>query len=155
VHAPTGCIAELPLGTHDNRLEPGHQFEWYWLVKQAGALPDGTGLDAALTRAFDFAQQHGVDPVTGGVCASLDEAGRIKDATQRIWAQSEYLRALAIRDDDAARAVLPAQIERFKQRFLQAQGWFECKTTAGEVSRAEMPSTTPYHLATAYAALPA
>lgn len=154
VHEPTGCIAELPLGADDNRLEPGHQFEWYWLVKQAGALLDGTGLDAALTRAFDFAQQRGVDPVTGGVCASLDETGRIKDATQRIWAQSEYLRALATRDDDAARAVLPRQIERFKERFLHAHGWFECKTEAGEVSRADMPSTTPYHLATAYAALP-
>ncbi|SDF97337.1 AGE family epimerase/isomerase [Paraburkholderia phenazinium] len=155
VHAPTGCIAELPLGADDNRLEPGHQFEWFWLVKQAGALLDGSGLDDALSRAFDFAQQHGVDPLTGGVCASLDEAGGVKDATQRIWAQSEYLRALATRDDAAARAILPGQIERFQQRFLHAKGWYECKTAAGEVSRADMPSTTPYHLATAYAALPA
>jgi mannose-6-phosphate isomerase len=155
VHEPTGCIAELPLGADDNRLEPGHQFEWFWLVKQAGALLDGTGLDEALTRAFDFAQQHGVDRATGGVCASLDEAGKIKDATQRIWAQSEYLRALATRDDAAARAVLPDQIERFQQRFLHSTGWYECKTAEGEVSRADMPSTTPYHLATAYAALPA
>jgi mannose/cellobiose epimerase-like protein (N-acyl-D-glucosamine 2-epimerase family) len=155
VHAPTGCIAELPLGADDNRLEPGHQFEWFWLVKQAGALLDGSGLDEALSRAFGFAQQYGVDPVTGGVCASLDETGRVKDATQRIWAQSEYLRALATRDDDAARAVLPGQIERFQQRFLHTRGWYECKTAAGEVSRADMPSTTPYHLATAYAALPA
>jgi mannose-6-phosphate isomerase len=154
VHEPTGCIAELPLGAADNRLEPGHQFEWFWLVKQAGTLLDGTGLDEALTRAFDFAQLHGVDQTTGGVCASLDEAGKIKDATQRIWAQSEYLRALATRDDDAARTVLPRQIERFQQRFLHATGWYECKTAAGEVSRADMPSTTPYHLATAYVALP-
>ncbi|MFB9122591.1 N-acylglucosamine 2-epimerase [Paraburkholderia dipogonis] len=154
VHAPTGCIAELPLGIDDNRLEPGHQFEWFWLIRQAGELLDGSGLADALTRAFEFAQQHGVDPVTGGVCASLDEAGRMKDATQRVWAQSEYLRALATRDDDAARDVLPRQIERFRQRFLHGHGWFECKTAAGDVSRADMPSTTPYHLATAYAALP-
>lgn len=155
VHAPTGCIAELPLGADDNRLEPGHQFEWFWLIRQAGALLDGSGLDNALSRAFGFAQRHGVDPATGGVCASLDEAGRIKDSTQRIWAQSEYLRALAVRDDDAARAVLPEQIERFGRRFLHPRGWFECRTAAGDVSRADMPSTTPYHLATAYAALPA
>ena len=155
VHAPTGCIAELPLGADDNRLEPGHQFEWFWLVKQAGALLEGSGLDEALTRAFAFAQRHGVDPVTGGVAASLDEAGRIKDATQRIWAQSEYLRALATRNDEAARAVLPRQIAHFQQRFLHPQGWYECKTATGEVSRSDMPSTTPYHLATAYAALPA
>ncbi|RDK01992.1 AGE family epimerase/isomerase [Paraburkholderia lacunae] len=154
VHAPTGCVAELPLGADDNRLEPGHQFEWFWLVKRAGPLFEGSGLDAALTRAFSFAQRYGVDRDTGGVCASLDDTGRIKDATQRIWAQTEYLRALASHDDPAALAALPGQIERFQQRFLRPQGWFECKTPANVVARADMPSTTPYHLATAYEALP-
>ncbi|MEM5455417.1 AGE family epimerase/isomerase [Paraburkholderia phytofirmans] len=154
VHAPTGCIAELPIGADDNRLEPGHQFEWFWLVKQAGAVFEGSGLVEAMPRAFSFAQQHGVDRETGGVYASLDETGRVKDATQRIWAQTEYLRALASHGDPAARAALPRQIELFQQRFLRPQGWFECKTPAGEVARADMPSTTPYHLATAYDALP-
>jgi mannose-6-phosphate isomerase len=154
VHAPSGCIAELPIGASGNRLEPGHQFEWYWLVRQAGALFDGTGLAEALARAFSFAQEHGVDPDSGGVCASLDEAGNVNDATQRIWAQTEYLRALACHDDPTMRAALPQQIARFQQCFLHERGWFECKTSSGGVARAEMPSTTPYHLATAYAALP-
>ncbi|HEX7910412.1 MAG TPA: AGE family epimerase/isomerase [Paraburkholderia sp.] len=155
VHEPTGCIAELPIGADDNRLEPGHQFEWFWLIKQADAMFEGLGLAEALPRALRFAQQHGVDRETGGVCASLDETGRIKDTTQRIWAQTEYLRALASHGEPASLAALPQQIERFQQRFLRPQGWFECKTQAGVVARADMPSTTPYHLATAYAALPA
>jgi mannose/cellobiose epimerase-like protein (N-acyl-D-glucosamine 2-epimerase family) len=153
IHAPTGCIAELPLGSSDNWLEPGHQFEWFWLVRQAGERLKGTGLDASLARAFLFAQQHGVDAATGGVALALDEHGAIKDATQRIWAQSEYLRALAVHPDAQVRAALPQQIARFSERFLRPQGWFECKTAAGDVSRDDMPSTTPYHLATAYAAL--
>ncbi len=155
VHAPSGCIAELPIGTDDNRLEPGHQFEWFWLARQAGALFEGSGLAETLTRAFDFAQRNGVNQETGGVCASLDENGRIKDPTQRIWAQTEYLRALASHDEPLVRAALPRQIELFQQRFLRPQGWFECKTSAGDVARADMPSTTPYHLATAFHALPA
>jgi mannose-6-phosphate isomerase len=154
VHVPTGCIAELPVGAPGNRLEPGHQFEWFWLIRQAGTLFEASGLDESLARAFSFARQHGVDPHSGGVCAALDETGRIKDATQRIWAQTEYLRALASHDDPAALAALPRQIEFFRQRFLRPQGWFECKTAAGDVVRADMPSTTPYHLATAYEALP-
>jgi mannose/cellobiose epimerase-like protein (N-acyl-D-glucosamine 2-epimerase family) len=153
VHAPTGCIAELPLGSADNWLEPGHQFEWFWLIRQAGTLLNQSGLNESLARAFLFAQQHGVDAVTGGVAAALDEHGAIKDATQRIWAQSEYLRALAVHPDANVRAALPRQIERFSERFLRPQGWFECKTAAGDVARDDMPSTTPYHLATAYAAL--
>lgn len=155
VHASTGCIAELPIGADDNRLEPGHQFEWFWLVKHAGTMFEESGLAEAMPRAFHFAQQHGVDRETGGVCASLDETGRIKDPTQRIWAQTEYLRALASHDEAAELAALPRQIALFQQRFLRPGGWFECKTQAGKVARADMPSTTPYHLATAYEALPA
>ncbi|HZZ11207.1 MAG TPA: AGE family epimerase/isomerase [Paraburkholderia sp.] len=154
VHAQTGCIAELPMGADDNRLEPGHQFEWFWLVRQAPDLFEDSGLAAALNRAFAFAQQFGVDRDTGGVAASLDETGRVTDGIQRIWAQTEYLRALASHDDPAVLAALPRQIALFEARFLRPQGWFECKTPAGEVARADMPSTTPYHLATAYSALP-
>ena len=44
-------------------------------------------------------------------------------------------------------------IDRFRSRFLHADGWHECVAPDGEVVRAEMPSTTPYHLLTAYQAL--
>lgn len=156
VHEGSGCIAELPIGAADNRLEPGHQFEWFFLVEGSRHPAfDAAGLRAPLARAFEFARQHGVDGSTGGVCAALDESGRIKDATQRIWAQTEYLRALATHGSDASRAELPRQIERYRTRFLHPRGWIECQLADGTVTRADMPSTTPYHLATAYAALPA
>jgi mannose/cellobiose epimerase-like protein (N-acyl-D-glucosamine 2-epimerase family) len=153
VHAPTGAIAELPIGTPGNRLEPGHQFEWFYLVKRAGGTVAASGLAPALERAFEFAQRHGVDPQTGGVCAALNEDGSIQDPTQRIWAQTEYLRALATRGTSADRSALAPQIASFRTRFLHPRGWYECKTADDEVARADMPSTTPYHLATAYASL--
>lgn len=153
VHAPTGAIAELPIGSAGNRLEPGHQFEWFYLVKRAGAVIAASGLDAALERAFDLAERHGVDRATGGVCAALNEDGTMQDATQRIWAQTEYLRALATRGRTADLACLASQIERFRARFIHPRGWHECVTPTGQVARADMPSTTPYHLATAYASL--
>lgn len=150
LHAPTGCIAELPMGDAGNRLEPGHQFEWFWLASRAGARLGASGLHEALGRAFAFAEQHGLDPATGSVTAALDERGQVIDATQRIWAQTEYLRALATHGDAAVSARLAPQIERFAPRFLTAQGWVECRDAAGNVARADMPSTTPYHLLTAY-----
>ncbi|CAN0624591.1 N-acylglucosamine 2-epimerase [Burkholderia multivorans] len=155
VDAATGCVAELPLGTAGNRFEPGHQFEWFYLVDAAGARLAHTGLPGALARAFAFAERHGVDAQTGAVCAALDAHGGCIDGTQRIWAQTEYLRALATHGGTPASAPLATQIARFAARFLHPRGWYECKTPQGEVSRGDMPSTTPYHLATAYAALPA
>ncbi|WP_250509761.1 AGE family epimerase/isomerase [Caballeronia sp. GACF4] len=150
VHEATGSIAELPIGAPGNRLEPGHQFEWYFLAIGSGHPAfEAAGLNARLEQAFDFARKHGVDKSTGGVSAALDEAGRVIDGTQRIWAQTEYLRALATRGE-----AVGEQIERFGARFLHARGWIECRSADGAITRSEMPSTTPYHLATAYAALP-
>ena len=155
VHSETGCIAELTIGSANNWLEPGHQFEWLFLAEASRhAAFDAVGLNRALFRAFDFVQQFGVDSVTGGVAASLNEQGGVIDSTQRIWAQTEYLRALATHSGDTVRAQLPAQIARFSGRFLRPQGWIESQSAEGVVMRAELPSTTPYHLATAYAALP-
>lgn len=155
VDPQTGCIAELPLGRAGNRIEPGHQFEWFYLVRTAGPRLAATGLPQALARAYRFAEHYGVDPRTGGVCAATDERGACLDSTQRIWAQTEYLRALATHGGTPASPALAQQIERFSSRFLHPGGWYECKTAEGAVARADMPSTTPYHLATAYAALPA
>ena len=124
------------------------------LVDAAGTRLAQTGLPDALARAFAFAEQHGIDPQTGAVCAAVDAQGVCIDGTQRIWAQTEYLRALATHGGTSASAPLAQQIEHFAARFLHPRGWFECKTADGQVSRADMPSTTPYHLATAYAALP-
>ena len=76
------------------------------------------------------------------------------DPTQRIWAQTEYLRALATHASFEVNARLPGAASRFKERFLHDRGWFECLSADGMVSRTDMPSTTPYHLATAFLALP-
>jgi mannose/cellobiose epimerase-like protein (N-acyl-D-glucosamine 2-epimerase family) len=155
VHRATGCIAEMPIGSAGNLLEPGHQFEWLFLVEASGHEAfRASGLTQAMNTAFDFAQRFGVDPSTGGVAAALDENGRIVDSGQRIWAQTEYLRALATHGSAAALDHLPKQIELFVARFLTREGWIESRSTEGAITRAEMPSTTPYHLATAYAALP-
>jgi len=152
VDKATGCIAELPIGAADNWVEPGHQFEWYFLCAGSGhAAFVSAGLDQQLARAFDFAEQHGVEQRTGGVYASLDRNGKVIDGTQRIWAQTEYLRALATRG--ASAESLNAQIARYRERFLHQRGWVESRSADGAILRAEMPSTTPYHLATAYASL--
>jgi mannose/cellobiose epimerase-like protein (N-acyl-D-glucosamine 2-epimerase family) len=147
-----GVLMEKPLGAVDNWYEPGHQFEWYFLLESSPLLR-GSKLHAALDRAFAFTEQFGVEQPSGAVRAMLDLEldGRPKDSTQRIWAQAEYLRALTLRAD--SEAVVLRQLQALQQRFLHAGGWYECRDEAGEVSRKDMPSTTPYHLATCYSGL--
>ncbi|OZI23770.1 N-acylglucosamine 2-epimerase [Bordetella genomosp. 9] len=154
VDTATQCICELPAREPGNRIEPGHQFEWYALMRSAPEVFEETQLADAVPRAVDYAQRYGVTPDVEGVCASLDLRGTVTDATQRIWAQTEYARCLAMRGDEASLRDLARQLTRFRERFLHARGWYECLDGDGRVARADMPSTTPYHLAACYAALP-
>ncbi|AOZ09670.1 AGE family epimerase/isomerase [Cupriavidus malaysiensis] len=149
-----GCVAELPQGEPGNRIEPGHQFEWFALVAMAPAVFGGSALEASLRRAFAFAQRFGVDAATQGVGAALAADGSVTDATQRIWAQTEFARALALEGSTASLATLAEWAGCFEARFLHAGGWHEVLGPAGEVLRTDMPSTTPYHLFGAYRALP-
>jgi len=157
VDPASGCVAELLQGTDGNRVEPGHQFEWYSLVMTAPALFADGPLTPALHRAYDFARRHGVAAGTLGVCAALDAQGNVQDDIERIWAQTEFARALVIKaavdQDPAPLAELEAWIDQFRVRFLHAGGWHECLAPDGAVVRSEMPSTTPYHLLTAWQAL--
>ncbi|MEO1358575.1 MAG: AGE family epimerase/isomerase, partial [Pseudomonadota bacterium] len=98
----TGSIAELPIdeASTDNRIEPGHQFEWFYLVRAHADVftrsEAGLHLAESLARAVDAACADGVDADTQGVCLSLNLDGTMRDASQRIWAQTEYGRALAL-----------------------------------------------------------
>ena len=145
-----GVMLEKPLDAVDNWSEPGHQFEWFYLLESSEHLR-GTPLHRSLTTAFAHAEEQGVDQVTGAVVAMLEVDGSVKDGTQRIWAQAEYLRALTLRSD--SEALLARQLNALQQRFLHPAGWNECLDSQGQVSRSDMPSTTPYHLATCYIGL--
>ena len=143
-------MLEKPRGSVDNWFEPGHQFEWLFLLASSPLLR-GTALHGSLDRAFGFAEQVGVDPQSGAVCGMLAPDGTLRDGTQRIWAQAEYLRALTLRPEGAER--VQRQLLALQQRFLYTGGWYECRDGQGNVSREDMPSTTPYHLATCYSGL--
>ena len=147
-----GVMMEKPLGAVDNWFEPGHQFEWYFLLASSPLLR-GSVLHQSLERAFAFTEQLGVEPDSGAVCAMLElpPQASVKDATQRIWAQAEYLRALTLRPH--SQATLLRQLKALHAHFLHARGWNECLDSQGAVSRRDMPSTTPYHLATCYRGL--
>ncbi|RWU26385.1 N-acylglucosamine 2-epimerase [Pseudomonas alkylphenolica] len=143
IDAEHGVMLEKPQGAVDNWFEPGHQFEWFYLLASSPLLR-GSALHASLDRAFAYAEQCGVKDTAALAMLSAD--GEVRDATQRIWAQAEYLRALALRPDSAAKVLV--QLQALQQRFLHAGGWYECRDADGAVSRSDMPSTTPYHLAT-------
>jgi mannose/cellobiose epimerase-like protein (N-acyl-D-glucosamine 2-epimerase family) len=94
----SGALAEvfneswqaMPQSTHGQAIEPGHQFEWAWLLLCQDATP-GSPTRTAASRLFDIGENHGVK---GGIAInalSLDL--RVKDPAARLWPQTERLKA--------------------------------------------------------------
>ncbi|CUS46897.1 Mannose-6-phosphate isomerase [hydrothermal vent metagenome] len=109
------------------RVEPGHHYEWVWLLCRYGELTDEPEAFAIADRLFAFAQAHGHDPATGLIRDAVDPTGRVLAPDLRIWPNTEYLKAqVAMRErlgegpgfDDTA---LAANLARIFRHFLTPQ----------------------------------
>jgi mannose/cellobiose epimerase-like protein (N-acyl-D-glucosamine 2-epimerase family) len=96
----TGALAELfdahwqplPDATPGQAIEPGHQFEWAWLLLCQDAT-SGSPTRRAAERLFDIGENHGVK---GGIAINTLSADfRIKDPAARLWPQTERLKTAA------------------------------------------------------------
>ncbi|HEY1898654.1 MAG TPA: AGE family epimerase/isomerase [Steroidobacteraceae bacterium] len=94
----TGALPELfdenwqplPQSTPGQAIEPGHQFEWAWLLLcQEDSL--GSPTRKAAQRLFEIGENHGV---RGGVAVNaLSMDLRVMDPAARLWPQTERLKA--------------------------------------------------------------
>jgi mannose/cellobiose epimerase-like protein (N-acyl-D-glucosamine 2-epimerase family) len=96
----SGALAEifdanwqaLPESAPGQAIEPGHQFEWAWLLLCQDATP-GSRTRRAADRLFEIGENHGVQ---GGIAVNTLGADlRIKDPAARLWPQTERLKAAA------------------------------------------------------------
>jgi mannose-6-phosphate isomerase len=145
-----GCLRELfgarwqPLESADGRIvEPGHHFEWVWLLHRAGAAGRPRA-DATARALFDFARRLGVDG-DGLVFDQLDCDGAVRRDSKRLWPQTEHLKALAVQGE---RAALQGALLRCFDAYVDAQhrGWNEQLTRQRRVSSDAMNATSVYHI---------
>lgn len=145
-------------GPHGVRLEPGHHFEWVWLLDQY--LPAGTASDdparQAMRGLFGFASAHGPNPA-GLVIDAVAPDGRPLDRDCRLWPQAERLKAwlaMAAREGlDAERAVEDgvAAIFRHYLDTVPAGTWIEYRDADMNPKIDKIPTSSFYHLVLAFA----
>jgi mannose/cellobiose epimerase-like protein (N-acyl-D-glucosamine 2-epimerase family) len=74
-------------------IEPGHQFEWSWLLARWSALVDSRDAAIASERLCQTAETHGVIHSRNVVIESIDQFMRPNDFTSRLWQQTERVKA--------------------------------------------------------------
>ena len=153
----TGSIGEYyqgdwaPVAGQDGHLrEPGHQFEWAFLLREAR---DCLGYDSGnlAERLAAFGESRGIGANRAAVF-SIDDGGAVIDATARLWAQTERLRTSLV--FDAAPAALEAAdvIGRFLDTPVPGL-WLDRMMPDGTLVPAPAPASTLYHLMTAFSVL--
>ncbi|MBV9521174.1 MAG: AGE family epimerase/isomerase [Alphaproteobacteria bacterium] len=140
-------------------VEPGHHFEWFWLLDRAEKLMQ-TPRHPLAEPLFDWAVRHGIDPVHGGVFDSVGRDGGLHAGTKRIWPLAEALRAHAVRCRDGHYRDAAVRLRRLLAHLLRhhldpERGFIEHLDRVGEPIVTESFGSTPYHLIGAYQELAA
>lgn len=137
-------------------IEPGHQFEWAWLLYSYALYFCHNSAESRTwyTHASDllrFGLEYGVDREYGGVFNVIDASGRIIDDRKRIWPVTEALKATSV----LLPGKVPVFLDLLQAHYLRPGGrWIEtCDKFLRPVDW-ELKATTGYHLATAWQELP-
>src|SRR5262249_12490328 len=94
-------------GVEGRICEPGHQYEWAFLLDRWARLT-GRRKPEAVARLIAFADSRGLDARRGVVVNAVLADGSVHDPVARLWAQAERIRAYLARrrsDDEVAAAI--------------------------------------------------
>lgn len=132
-----------------HRVEPGHHFEWIWLLHQADKLFPDAGYLIIADALWQTACEYGFDP-KGGIYNQIDAQSRtIIDAEKRIWPITEYLKALCVHaaDDLQTERKVIDTLDFVFSHYLNADGsWHEYLDAENRPKTHPLPGTSSYHI---------
>jgi mannose/cellobiose epimerase-like protein (N-acyl-D-glucosamine 2-epimerase family) len=163
VEAETGILQEYfdegwrPVNGDLGRIiEPGHQFEWAWILARHQLLRRGD--NAAVIQALvRHAERHGVDQATGATYNQMWTDGTIKDGGSRTWPNTERVKGwiglgMVASNVDArsAEQALSLLFDRYLDP-APAGCWIDAFDEAGTPIAKTVPASTFYHVLLAFA----
>ncbi len=136
--------------------EPGHHFEWVWLLHRYGQLSGDDSVLPAMEELFAWAWAKGIDRRAEGIFGAydaVDPEGRVlQGGSKRLWPQTEALKAclaLAERSEhpEAAAGIAPL-LQSFFTHFagLDHALWRDQFDGAGAMIAKAVPASSLYHL---------
>jgi mannose-1-phosphate guanylyltransferase/mannose-6-phosphate isomerase len=125
-------------------VEPGHQFEWAWLLERWGVARGDASARAAARRLFENGLR-GVDPVREVAVNALWEDFSVRDGAARLWPQTEHLKAAIVLGDEAQALRAARGLAQYLD--VPARGaWRDKLRPDGGFIEEPAPATSFYHL---------
>jgi mannose/cellobiose epimerase-like protein (N-acyl-D-glucosamine 2-epimerase family) len=145
----SGELAPLP-DTKGRICEPGHHYEWIWLLRQYQRL-SGRDVTSYCTALYRHADAHGWDK-GGFIIDELDFSGNVIANSRRSWAHTEGAKANIVEGeagragcDEKAAQCLARLSDTFLARPIPA-GWIDRVSADGAPIVDFMPASTLYHV---------
>lgn len=143
-----------PAAGHDGRLvEPGHQFEWAWLLTRYARARGEEARTAPVAKRLYAAGRRGVLHGAQIAIDALDDDGSVRSARARLWPQTEWLKAaliLAETATDGERLALladAAAAQRALWGYLTPDGlWHDKRLADGSFIDEPAPASSFYHI---------
>jgi mannose/cellobiose epimerase-like protein (N-acyl-D-glucosamine 2-epimerase family) len=162
VDPATGALIEFfgpdwsPAPGAEGRLrEPGHQFEWVWLLFEYCRATGDASVIPYAERLFAFGTAHGIErdgATQGAVFDGVDAAGGLVAGTKLLWPQTEYIKACVARaeflGDAQARGAIATHLALIARHFMRADGanWHNQLSRDGTPLGGATPARVLYHL---------
>lgn len=140
-------------GAAGRAVEPGHHFEWVWLLDRAARLGARDLTDHA-QRLYAFALAHGLD-AAGFAVDECERMGAQTQRSRRAWPQTEMIKAhVAMAERGLADAgAAYAAVERFCDAYLGARApglWVDQFGAEGAPASGTVKASSLYHIALAF-----
>jgi len=139
-------------------IEPGHHFEWAWLLVQHERLT-GERTTPLVEALMAFAERHGVDQATQATFNSIRDDGTPLDRGSRTWPNTERLKghlALYEATGKDPRAAVAGSTRRLLDLHLATDVpglWIDHFDAEGRGTSKTAPASTLYHVFLAFAEL--
>lgn len=146
----------LPSDPERRLFEPGHHFEWIWLLGEARRLGVVSVDQFHIAHRLAESAKSGFGSV-GLPHGSLfmDSAGSAKpsSATCRIWVVTEWLRACLVEPQSGVGSAEPALawLRRFIDVPIQGLWYEQCDAVTGQFATESVPASSLYHIVSALA----
>jgi mannose/cellobiose epimerase-like protein (N-acyl-D-glucosamine 2-epimerase family) len=137
-------------------VEPGHHFEWAWLLLRWNEREDARAREAAI-RLVEIGEMHGVRQ--GVAINALNEDFSVHEGHARLWQQTERLKAaalLATMTREPRYWSMTEQAVAGLRRYLEtgvAGLWYDRLTADGQFVQERSPASSFYHIVCAIGAL--